>query len=236
VHVPLLALGGVAVLRDLDLSIAAGRTTALLGPSGSGKTTLLRLVAGLLALPDGARVAADDGLPLAGRVAWMAQDSLLFPWASVLGNATLGARLRGERADEARARDVLRAVGLEAHAHKRPEKLSGGQRQRAALARTLMEDRPVVLLDEPFSAVDLPTRLGLQDLAATQLAGRTVLLVTHDPLEALRLAHHVLVLDGIPARARTISVPDGAPPRAPDDPELLAAQGALLAALKAAAA
>jgi putative hydroxymethylpyrimidine transport system ATP-binding protein len=227
-------MGGVDVLRGIDIHVAAGRTTALLGPSGSGKTTLLRLIAGLLPLPAGARVTADDGAPLAGRIAWMAQSDLLFPWLSVLGNATLGARLRGARPDTARAAEVLRAVGLQAHLHKRPAHLSGGQRQRAALARTLMEERPVVLLDEPFSAVDLPTRLGLQDLAATQLADRTVLLVTHDPLEALRLAHHVLVLEGFSARA--IPVPAAPPPRAPDDAALLSAQGQLLAALKDAVA
>lgn len=235
-HVPRLALGGVDVLRDLDLTVAAGRTTALLGPSGAGKTTVLRLLAGLLPPPEGTRVAADDGLPLAGRVAWMAQSDLLFPWLRVAANVALGARLRGERIDRTRVAEVIEAVGLSAHAHKRPAQLSGGQRQRVALARTLLEDRPVVLLDEPFSAVDLPTRLRLGDLAAGLLAGRTVLLVTHDPLEALRLAHHVVVLEGTPARARTVPVPDGAPPRAPDDPALLAAQGALLAALKEAAA
>lgn len=236
VHVPSLDLGGEPVLRDLVLEVPGGRVTCLLGPSGSGKTTLLRLVAGLLALPDGALVAADDGAPIPPRVAWMAQQDLLLPWLDVTGNATLGAWLRGERPDLARAARVLDQVGLSAHARKMPRTLSGGQRQRAALARTLMEDRPVVLLDEPFSAVDLPTRLRLQDLAATLLAGRTVILVTHDPLEALRLADRIVVLTGSPGQSRALIVPTGVAPRDPADPALLAEQARLLAVLKDAVA
>jgi putative hydroxymethylpyrimidine transport system ATP-binding protein len=232
VSVPSLDLGGVPVLRDLVLEVPGGRTTCLLGPSGSGKTTLLRLVAGLLPLPPGARVAADDDAPIPPRVAWMAQQDLLLPWLDVTGNATLGARLRGEPPDLARAAHVLDQVGLAAQARKIPRTLSGGQRQRAALARTLMEDRPVVLLDEPFSAVDLPTRLRLQDLAAKLLAGRTVLLVTHDPLEALRLADRIVVLTGNPARAALPILPSGVAPRDPADGKLLAEQARLLAVLK----
>jgi len=133
------------------------------------------------------------------------------------------------------SRAVLAEVGLAAQAGAMPRTLSGGQRQRAALARTLMEDRPVVLLDEPFSAVDLPTRLRLQDLAARLLAGRTVLMVTHDPLEALRLAHRVFVLSGRPAHLAEAAVPPAPPPRRPQDPVLLAEQGELLAMLKEAA-
>jgi putative hydroxymethylpyrimidine transport system ATP-binding protein len=109
-------------------------------------------------------------------------------------------------------------------------------RQRAALARTLMEDRPFVLMDEPFSAVDAPTRHRLQGLAARLLAGRTVLLVTHDPLEALRLADRILVLRGDPATPEEVPVPAGAPPREATDPALLLAQAALLERLAAATA
>ena len=107
-------------------------------------------------------------------------------------------------------------------------------RQRAALVRTLIEDRPVVLMDEPFSAVDAITRFELQALAARLLAGRTVLLVTHDPLEALRLGHRIHVMYGRPARLDTAAVPAGAPPRDLADPALLALQGELLARLGAA--
>ena len=232
-----LALGGQPVLGPLAVEVPGGRITALLGPSGSGKSTLLRLAAGLLTLPAGSAVTATDDRPLPGRIAFMAQQDLLAPWRHVLGNVLMGAHLRGERPDPARARALLREVGLaEADADKLPAQLSGGMRQRVALARTLMEDRPVVLMDEPFSAVDAPTRHRLQGLAARLLAGRTVLLVTHDPLEALRLADRILVLTGAPSVPVEVAVPAGVPPRPAGDPGLLAAQAALLERLAEAVA
>jgi putative hydroxymethylpyrimidine transport system ATP-binding protein len=231
-----ISLGGRPVLGPVDLAVAGGRVTALLGPSGSGKSTLLRLAAGLLALPVGAALQAEDGAPLTGRIAWMGQQDLLVPWRDALGNVTLGAHLRGEAPDLPRARALLEEVGIgAAHMRKSPAQLSGGMRQRVALARTLMEDRPFVLMDEPFSAVDAPTRHRLQDLAARMLAGRTVLLVTHDPLEALRLADRILVLSGQPAVPIDLPSPEGAAPRPARDPALLAAQGALLERLAEAA-
>jgi putative hydroxymethylpyrimidine transport system ATP-binding protein len=109
-----------------------------------------------------------------------------------------------------------------------PSELSGGMRQRAAIARTLYEDRPIVLMDEPFSALDTFTRVRIQDLAAELLEGRTVLMITHDPLEACRLGHHLVVMSGTPAQlAPPISL-RGATPRALDDPELLRTQGELM--------
>ncbi|WP_408906386.1 ABC transporter ATP-binding protein [Roseomonas sp. AR75] len=222
-----LSLGGAAVLGACRLDVPASRVTALLGPSGSGKSTLLRIAAGLLDVPGA--VTTDDGAPLAGRIAWMAQQDLLVPWRDALGNVTFGAHLRGGRPDVARAEALLREVGLTTDdGRKMPAQLSGGMRQRVALARTLMEDRPVVLMDEPFSAVDAPTRHRLQDLAARLLAGRTVLLVTHDPLEALRLADRILVLSGSPAVPVEVPVPAGTPPRPARDAALLDAQAALL--------
>lgn len=227
-------LDGAPLFGPLELTLAAGRWTCLLGPSGIGKSTLLRLVAGL---PTAARleggIAASDGLPVAGRVALMAQGDLLFPWLDVLGNVTLGARLRGEAPDIDRARALLDRVGLSALARRRPARLSGGERQRAALARTLMEDRPVVLLDEPFSALDARTRAGMQELAADLLRDRTVLLVTHDPAEAARLGHAILVMTerGLAA----VAPPPGEPVRPVADPATLASQARLLALLRDAA-
>ncbi len=233
-HAAALRYGGRVVFDALDLELAAGRTTCLLGPSGVGKTSLLRLIAGLTQDNESAAVDA-AGRPVAGRVAYLAQRDLLLPWLSVLGNVTLGYRLRGEMlggATESRARELLARVGLAARARDRPAQLSGGERQRVALARTLMEDRPVVLMDEPFSALDAITRFELQALAAELLAGRTVLLVTHDPLEALRLGHRVQVMAqeraGAPARLDAALEPAGAPPRDPADPALLAQQAELL--------
>ena len=216
-----LALGAEPVLAPLSLTLRGGAWTVLLGPSGVGKSTLLRAIAGLL-----------PGVPGLGPAAMMPQQDLLVPWRDALANVTLGAHLRGQPPDLDRARALLAEVGLDPADHrKRPAQLSGGMRQRVALARTLMEDRPLVLLDEPFSAVDAPTRHRLQTLAARLLAGRTVLLVTHDPLEALRLADQMFLLAGSPAAPVPLSVPDGLAPR--DPAALGAAQAALLERLAA---
>jgi len=239
-HAARLAYRGAAVFEDLDLDLPAGRTTCLLGPSGVGKTSLLRLIAGLADdSEDESSGAATDqtGRSVQGRVAYMAQQDLLLPWASVLANVLLGPRLRGEHRDPEtirRARGLIAQVGLTGREDDRPARLSGGMRQRAALARTLVEDRPIVLMDEPFSALDAITRFALQDLAARLLAARTVLLVTHDPLEALRLGHRIVVMAGSPARLETALDEKTAPavlpppPRDPSNREVLARQADLL--------
>ena len=226
--------GGGWLFSGLSLTAEAGRWTCLLGPSGVGKSTVLRLIAGIAdEVAFEGRIAAGDGAPLDGRVAMMAQADLLMPWLDVTGNVLLGARLRGERADEARAREMIARVGLAEQAGQRPATLSGGERQRAALARTLMEDRPVILLDEPFSALDARRRAEMQDLAFRLLAGRTVVMVTHDPGEAARLGHAIRIMG--PDGLSPAPVPPGVPPRAVDDPGALETQGRLLARLRAGA-
>jgi putative hydroxymethylpyrimidine transport system ATP-binding protein len=225
------AFGGDVVFEDLYLQLQAGSWTCLLGESGVGKTTLLRLIAGLIPREAQVAVTCDDGQPLIGRCAYMAQQDLLLPWATVLDNVTLGARLRHGRADaqtKARALGLLERVGLGGNAQDLPAVLSGGMRQRAALARTLMEDRPVVLMDEPFSALDAITRVRLQELAAELLRARTVLLVTHDPLEALRLGDAIHVLAGRPPRLAPALRLSGQTPRSLHDPEVLNGQADLL--------
>jgi len=226
-----LSYDDVRLFDGLTIDLMAGRTTALLGPSGVGKSTLLRLIAGLeVGSHASATITCDDGLPLAGRIAYLAQRDSLLPWSSALDNVALGARLRGEPMKPARerARMLLAEVGLGDRLKDRPGRLSGGMRQRVALARALMEDRPVILMDEPFSALDFLNRLRLQDLTARLLEGRTVLLVTHDPLEALRLGHAVHVLHGRPATLDAALMPPGIPPRDATDPALFALQGELL--------
>ena len=156
------------------------------------------------------------------------------PWLTALGNVSLGARLRGEKPDRARALAMLERVGLGADADALPHTLSGGMRQRVALARTLMEDRPIVLMDEPFSALDAITRVRLQELSAGLLTGRTVLLVTHDPLEALRLGERIYVMAGRPASLELAAAPDGAPPRRLGDRSLQTLHADLLERLAAA--
>jgi putative hydroxymethylpyrimidine transport system ATP-binding protein len=226
-----LAYGGHLLFDKLNLEIPAARTTCLLGPSGVGKTSLLRLVAGLAADSVGT-VADAAGKPLDGRIAYMAQQDLLLPWLSALDNVLIGLRLRGAKVGDAerhRAHDLLVRVGLGGRTDARPAALSGGMRQRVALARTLMEDRPVVLMDEPFSGLDAITRYELQALAAEVLAGRTVLVVTHDPLEALRLGHRLLVLAGRPAVLDdSVQPPDDAPPRDAARQDVLELQARLL--------
>ena len=224
--------GPTLIFENLTLTLTSGEFVVLLGPSGVGKTSLLKIIAGL-SRPESGTVRATDHLPLHHRTAYMAQQDLLYPWLTVLENVMLGARLRREPPAPDRARHLLARVGLADRAEAHPAELSGGMRQRAAIARTLYEDRPIVLMDEPFSALDTITRARIQDLAAELLQGRTVLLITHDPLEACRLGHHLIVLSGQPARlAPPIAIP-GQPPRALDDDALLHTQGRLMRVLTA---
>ena len=228
-----IAFGDRVVASDLTLEFAAGRTTCLLGRSGVGKTSLLRWLAGLL--PD-TGPGPNAGRPLP---TWPnrtcccpgSRCSTTCCWAT----ACAATRQRSAAAGP-RARALLAEVGLHDRLDDLPQVLSGGMRQRAALARTLCEDRPVVLMDEPFAHLDAVTRLELQDLAGRLLAGRTVVLVTHDPLEALRLGHQVRVLSGPPLSAGPAIEPPGAVPRDPADPALLALQARLIAELRGRAA
>jgi len=178
--------GDRAVLRGIDLEIATGEFVALLGRSGSGKTTLLRILAGL---DSGA--AGDAHVPVRRAVGF--QDARLLPWMSVLGNVVLG--LRGDDA-EARGRAAIAEVGLSGHEHDWPKTLSGGEGQRAALARALVRAPDLLLLDEPFGALDALTRLRMHALVQELCARHrpAVLLVTHDVDEAILLADRVLVL------------------------------------------
>ncbi|MEO1192576.1 MAG: ABC transporter ATP-binding protein [Pseudomonadota bacterium] len=224
-------LEGKTLFRDVSLELRPGTWTCLLGPSGVGKSTILRLLAGLATGGSfEGRIQASDGQPLAGRVAYMAQSDLLPAWLDVEGAVTLGAKLRGESPDRARAQRLIAQVGLAEHVHKRPAALSGGMRQRAALARTLMEDRPVCLLDEPFSALDAGTRAEMQELAFATLRERSVLLVTHDPAEAVRLGHRLYLMTA--AGLEPVTVPDALPLRDPLAQETLQAQSSLLDRLR----
>lgn len=224
-------IAGKPLFAPIDLTLPAGQWTCVLGRSGVGKSTLLRLIAGLdVGGIFTGKIGASDNRPLDGRISLMAQSDLLLPWLSVLENILLGARLRGDTPDMARANDLLDRIGLVPWRNKKPGALSGGMRQRAALARTLMEDRPVALLDEPFSALDAGTRADMQDLSAQMLMRKTVLMVTHDPAEAVRLGHQIVVLT--PAGATLWQTPKSDPVRDQYAAETTACQAALLAHLR----
>lgn len=226
---------GDRVLFNTDLHIPGAQWTCLLGRSGVGKSTILRLILGLeTGGVFSGSFAATDGMPLADRISYMAQSDLLLPWLSVLDNVCIGARLRGEAKNADRARYLLHRVGLSDHADQKPATLSGGMRQRAALARSLFEDRPIVFLDEPFSALDAGTRADMQELAADVLHDRTVLLVTHDPAEAARLAHQIIVMTS--QETQNWPVPETAALRDINAAETLACQAQLLAYLRGIAA
>lgn len=224
-----IAYGGAPLFDALDLTVSGSGLTALLGPSGAGKSTLLRAIAGLVPADRG-------GVTVEGQVSLMAQDDALLPWADAAANVTVGSKLRGERTDTARARQLLKAVGL-ADIQGLPATWSGGMRKRVALARLLYEDRPVALLDEPFAALDALTRSGIHALAARLLEGRLAILVTHDPLEALALAARIVVLAGRPARLALDEAPPLRPhglPRDALDPGLRRLHARILAALEGA--
>lgn len=223
-------IDGVPVFDNAVLDVQPGQWTCLLGASGVGKSTILKLFAGLT---DGLDFVGECGTyngSLHGQVTLMAQDDMLLPWLTALDNVLLGARLRGDMVDRRRGNAVLQKVGLSEHTIKKPRQLSGGQRQRVALARTLMEDRPVVLLDEPFSSLDALTRALMQELTSELLQSKTVLLVTHDPGEAVRLGHFIKVMT--PSGITDFVPPQAPTPRPVDDSEVLRTQAALLNRLR----
>jgi NitT/TauT family transport system ATP-binding protein len=231
------ALRGAAlpVLEDVSLSIEPGEFVALLGPSGCGKSTLLRLVAGLEAPAQGAIDADGErvGGPDPSRVV-VFQDPTLFPWRTVRENVGLGPEARRTKRDAAGRIDAaLELVGLSAFANAFPHQLSGGMAQRAALARALVNDPQLLVLDEPFGKLDSLTRMRMQgELVQLWQAQRfSVLLVTHDVEEALYVANRVIVLSERPARIVAQVRNDAPYPRHRDDPALVALRRQVLAQL-----
>ena len=222
----------IQIFPRISFTMQAGSWTCMLGPSGVGKTTILRLIAGLESeiVLDG-RIELKEGGRPTGQISLMSQTDNLLPWLNATENVVLGNRLRGEQPNYDKANALIEKVGLTDHRKKKPYALSGGQRQRVALARTLMEERPIVLLDEPFSALDARVRAEMQELAAQHLQGKTILLVTHDPAEAARLGESILVLsmNGI----KDVCPPEGGIIRAYDEHTVLACQGQLLRLLRA---
>ena len=231
--------GTLPVVEDLSFEVGRGRFCALVGPSGCGKSTVLRVLAGLLVPSEGR--ATVDGVSTVGRpgqAAYMAQRDLLLPWRRALGNATVGAEARGLDRTEATARatELFARFGLAGFERAWPHQLSGGMRQRLALLRTFVAGLDVLLLDEPFGALDALTRRDLQGWLDELLStgGHTVVLVTHDVDEALLLADEVLVLSPRPAtiRARIDSpYPHPRPASLVVEPDFVRRKAAVLDAL-----
>ncbi len=197
--------GQTAALRPVDLVVPGGSCTALVGPSGCGKSTLLRIVAGL-ETADAGSVTLDGAAPhsvrAAGKLAVAFQEDALLPWRTLAGNVALARRLARQRPDPQRVADLIAEVGLKGFESRLPAELSGGMRQRAAIARCLASGPSVLLLDEPFGAVDELTRrrLNLDLPPVWEAAGATVLLVTHSVTEAAILADRVAVLSPRPGQ------------------------------------
>ncbi len=203
----------VQALEGIDLDFRRGALTSLLGPSGCGKTTLLKIVAGLLA-PTAGEVRV-DGRPVIGpgpERAFVFQDFALLPWASVLRNVAFGLEMQGAPGPEReeRARHYIREVGLTGFEDRYPHELSGGMRQRVGLARALAVDAEVLLMDEPFSAVDEQTRRKFQEdlLRLREVEKKTFILVTHSIEEAVYLSDRVVLLSPRPGRISQVVDPD----------------------------
>jgi ABC-type nitrate/sulfonate/bicarbonate transport system ATPase subunit len=197
--------GPFQALEAVDLHIETGRFVSLVGPSGCGKSTLFNIIAGLLQPTEG-RVLIDnqDATGVIGRVGYMLQKDLLLPWRTVLDNAVLGMEIQGRPLAKARERalPLLRKYGLAGFEHQYPNSLSGGMRQRAALLRTLLFDTDIILLDEPFGALDAQTKLQMQEWLMQLWSDfqKTVVFVTHDVDEAIYLSDEIHVMATRPGR------------------------------------
>ena len=216
-------LGGREILSPIDFSVAAGEFVCVIGPSGCGKTTLLRAAAGFVAPSGGQGLRAER--PVSGpsrEVAFVFQDygRALLPWRSVAGNIALALEAAGVAPSDrpARIASVLETVGLSAHASKFPAQLSGGMQQRVQIARCLAQQPQIMLMDEPFGALDAMTRESLQDEVSrlVRQTGLTMLFVTHDLEEAIYLSDRVIALRanpsaGKPSLAAMVSVPIARP-------------------------
>jgi NitT/TauT family transport system ATP-binding protein len=199
----------VPVIGDLSLTLQEGEIVSIVGPSGCGKTTLLNTLCGLLT-PDSGRIRW-HGREVSGQpqnVGYMLQKDLLLPWRTALGNAMLGLEIRGfvRREAQERSHAMLDQLGLHGFADHYPSTLSGGMRQRVALARTLVHEPDVLLLDEPFAALDFQSKLLIEgDTAAlVRKSKRSLLLITHDIEEAVSLADRVIVLSKRPTRVKAV--------------------------------
>ena len=206
------------VLQDINLRVYKGEFVTLIGPSGCGKSTLLNIIAGLEEPTVGViRSEGQRSTRRLGAIGYMHQKDLLLPWRTVLDNAILGLELQGEPRPQARRRalEVMESFGLKGFERSYPSLLSGGMRQRVAFLRTVLADREVILLDEPFGALDAMTRANMQEWLLQLWASweKTVIMVTHDVEEAVLLSDRVYVLTARPGRVKMVLPVDLPRPR-----------------------
>ncbi|TFJ92814.1 ABC transporter ATP-binding protein [Lentibacillus salicampi] len=200
-------------LDDITFSIKEGEFVALLGPSGCGKSTILSIIAGIIEHTAGEIYVNDQPLQQAELdIGYMLQQDYLFPWKSIIDNVLIGPKISHDQSEETKknAVDLLNQVGLSGITEDYPDSLSGGMRQRVALVRTLITNPKILLLDEPFSALDYQTRLKLEDLVWELLGlySKTSILVTHDIGEAIAMSDRILLMDANPGSiAKTFEVP-----------------------------
>ncbi len=234
----------VTALKDVGIEIGAGEFVSIVGPSGCGKSTLFNIIAGLIR-PSSGKVLLDGRQPdeLLGSVGYMPQRDCLMPWRTVLDNTTLGLELNGVRKKQAQEQAMaeFERFGLAGFEQHWPAKLSGGMKQRAALLRTFLAGRDVMLLDEPFGALDALTRANMQQwlLDVWQEDRKTILFVTHDVEEAIFLSDRVYVMSGRPGRVSLCVDVNLARPRKAEvtmSPEFLLLKQKLLRPLEEAAA
>lgn len=196
------------VLEQLNLTVAEGEFVSILGPSGCGKSTILNILAGLLKQRSGQVFVDDQEVQgISAHFAYMPQNDLLLPWNTILDNVSLYARVHGKKKEvQAEALAKLEKFGLAGYENAYPDELSGGMRQRAAFLRTSLCNADILLLDEPFGALDVITRNGMQDWLSEMRASlnKTILLVTHDIDEALYLSDRILILSGHPANVKKV--------------------------------
>jgi len=222
---------GKKLFKNLNFNILENKNTAILGTSGVGKSSLLRCIANLenKNITSGKIVLKENT-----RLAWLSQENSLYPWLSILDNVQLYHHLKGSKSAQTlqKAKELLKQVNMTEHCDKKTYELSGGQKQRIALARTLMQDANLILMDEPFSALDAITKIQLQELTCELLKNKTVVLVTHDPQEAIKLANNIYILEENEATLKQVALLDGELPHKLSNEKLWNLQEELISHLR----